>query len=53
MRISLSTLALSLIIPISVAAFTVPTKPSTYVNDYAGMLSAEQTAQLETKLEAY
>ena len=43
----------SVFIPVSLLAFTIPAKPSTYVNDYAGMLSPDQVATLETKLENY
>ncbi|MES3004479.1 MAG: TPM domain-containing protein [Patescibacteria group bacterium] len=41
-----------LLLPVFAAAFTVPDKPSTYVNDYTGILalSAEQEAILEEKV---
>ncbi len=44
---------LSFLVPLSVFAFTVPARPTTYVNDYAGILSADQVAGLETKLETF
>lgn len=42
-----------LLIPIYLFAFTVPEKPTGFVQDYAGMLSADQVTQLETKLENF
>ncbi len=42
-----------LFLPIFTLAFTVPARPSMYVNDYAGMLSADQASQLETKIESF
>ncbi len=38
------------LIPFSLHAFAVPEKPNTYVNDYAGILSVEEEAALETKV---
>lgn len=42
-----------LLLPAVSLAFTVPTKPTGFVQDYAKMLSADQVSQLETKLEAF
>ncbi|MFA6520369.1 MAG: TPM domain-containing protein [Candidatus Paceibacterota bacterium] len=42
-----------LVLPFSVMAFSVPEKPTGFVQDYAGMLSAEQKTALETKLQAF
>lgn len=43
----------SLLLPIFTFAFTVPEKPKTFVNDFAGVLSTEQISALESKLSAY
>ena len=40
-------------LPIVSFAFTVPAKPTGFVRDYAGMLSADEVSQLETKLENF
>ncbi|MFA5889277.1 MAG: TPM domain-containing protein [Candidatus Paceibacterota bacterium] len=40
-------------LPILTLAFVVPERPQTYVNDYAGILSAGQVTVLETKLEVF
>jgi uncharacterized protein len=40
-------------LPILVLAFTVPPKPEAYLNDYAGLLTKEEVADLETKLETF
>lgn len=42
-----------LVLPISTFAFTVPAKPTGFVQDYASMLSADQVKDLETKLESF
>ncbi len=47
------TLLVVLILPFSVSAFTVPEKPTGFVQDYAKILSEEQVIQLELKLENY
>lgn len=39
--------------PIFAFAFTVPGKPTTLVNDFAGVLSSDQISALESKLSAY
>jgi uncharacterized protein len=39
--------------PLSVLAFTIPAQPTGFVQDYAHILTADQVATLETKLEAY
>ncbi len=44
---------LTLLSPIIASAFTVPANPTGFVNDYAGMLTAEQVQTLEAKLEVY
>ncbi len=46
-------LILFLLLPSLALAFTVPTRPTGFVQDYAKMLSPDQVNQLETKLEAY
>ena len=46
-------LVLTLFLPISVFAFTVPTKPTGFLQDYAKILTAEQVATLESKLEIF
>lgn len=42
-----------LFLPILTLAFTVPSKPQTYVNDYAKILSLDQVSQLESKIETF
>jgi uncharacterized protein len=44
---------LLLVIPVSLYAFDVPTRPTGFVEDYASMLTSEQAVNLETKLEAF
>ena len=46
-------LSIVLIAPIFSFAFTVPEKPTGFVQDYAGMLTTEQVTSLETKLENF
>ena len=46
-------LILLLLLPTILLAFTVPTKPTGFVQDYAKMLSAEQISALELKLENF
>ncbi len=41
------------LLPFSVLAFTVPQNPTGFVQDYAGMLSADEISQLETKLQNF
>jgi uncharacterized protein len=41
------------IFPFTLLAFTVPERPSGFVQDYAGMLTSQQVSDLETKLENY
>lgn len=41
------------LLPVTLLAFTVPAKPKTLVNDYAGMLSAGEISALETKLDSF
>ena len=40
-------------LPVSLFAFTVPAKPTGFVQDYAKILSVEQVSALENKLEAF
>src|SRR3989344_5994281 len=40
-------------IPVLALAFTVPGKPSMYLNDYAKILTAEQVSTLENKLQSF
>lgn len=40
-------------LPFLALAFTVPEKPNTYVNDYAKILTVEETTALETKIESF
>lgn len=42
-----------LFLPISLLAFTVPEKPTGFVQDYASILSAEHLGSLETKLSSF
>jgi uncharacterized protein len=42
-----------LILPVSLLAFTVPAKPSTYVNDYANILKSDEVIALEGKIESF
>ncbi|HEY0221002.1 MAG TPA: TPM domain-containing protein [Candidatus Paceibacterota bacterium] len=42
-----------LLFPLFSLAFTVPEKPTGFIQDYAKILSAEQVQSLETKLEAF
>ena len=44
---------LLLLLPLSTFAFTVPEKPTGFIQDYAKILTPEQVTTLETKLEAY
>lgn len=46
-------LELLLSLQISVYAFTVPDRPTGYVNDYAGILSADVKQNLEEKLQSF
>jgi uncharacterized protein len=46
-------LILALLLPLSVSAFAVPEKPSTYLSDYAGVLSTEEKTSLEEKLRNF
>ena len=41
------------LLPIFTFAFTVPARPSTYVNDYAKILTSDQSSTLEAKIEAF
>jgi len=41
------------VLPFMVTAFTVPEKPSSYVNDYTGTFSAEQVTALESKVSSF
>ncbi|MFZ2621049.1 MAG: TPM domain-containing protein [Minisyncoccia bacterium] len=43
----------SVLLPLSLVAFTAPIRPIGFVQDYAGMLSSEQVASLESRLEAF
>ncbi|MEI8249096.1 MAG: TPM domain-containing protein [Candidatus Taylorbacteria bacterium] len=52
MRRGLYTLALTLIIPISVFAYTSPGRPQGFVNDFAHVFSAEQQQSLEGTVSA-
>ena len=40
-------------LPVLTFAFVVPPKPTTYVSDYAKMLSSEEVVILETKLQDF
>lgn len=42
-----------IIFPVSVFAFTVPQKPTGFIQDYVGVLTRDQVLDLETKLENY
>ena len=42
-----------LIFPISLLAFTVPERPTGFVQDYAKILSLDQVGALESKLESF
>ena len=42
-----------LFLPLLVAAFTVPERPTGFVQDYAGILSSEEVAQLEEKIQNF
>jgi uncharacterized protein len=56
MKFGFKILLLSLaviVLPIAAFAYRNPGVPSGFVNDYAGVLSAEQKAQLEGKLQAF
>lgn len=48
-----STLAIYILLSLSVGAFTVPDKPTGYVNDYANVLSIEAKNQLESVLRIF
>lgn len=41
------------IFPFTLMAFTVPDRPTGFVQDYAGLLTTQQVSDLETKLENY
>jgi uncharacterized protein len=50
------TIILSIILglfPIQTFAFTVPAKPTSFVSDYAGMMSASQVSDLENKISQF
>ena len=46
-------LILSLLLPLTSLAFAVPTKPTSHLSDYAGVLSQEENLALENKLRAF
>lgn len=46
-------LCLSVLLPLSALAFTIPARPAGFVNDYAGMLTSDQVSQLEAKVRAF
>ncbi len=46
-------LALAVVFPLAVFAYVTPGAPSGFVNDFAGILSAEQKQQLEEKLSGF
>ncbi len=45
--------AILLLVPAFVGAFTLPVNPTGFVQDYASLLTADQKATLETKLQNY
>ena len=53
MRKILISISLIILLPNLTLAFIVPTRPTGFVQDYAKMLSAEQIATLEVKLESF
>lgn len=47
------TLLTLLVLPALVGAFEVPARPTTFVSDYANMLSPEEKTELENKISAF
>ena len=53
MRFYFKTVLAFLFIPTILLAFTVPNRPTSFVSDYAGMLSAQEKSDLEQKISNF